>query len=216
MTPGFARQFRRVALVHLAILLMLCSATAWRWLSKRREPEVVSIAFTVHVPPPEPQAPPAELFEPEPPEPAPAPRPEPKRSPIERSTRKVRRSPERAPAKPRLTEEQIRKLLEQGARPADRTSIPDEDARCFEIVRRALYNTWAQPAAAEAGDRTVEAVIRLGAGGHIAGREFRRGSGSAAFDQSVRDALETVRRIEGLTPGFISRHSSVSILFKVE
>jgi colicin import membrane protein len=214
VNPNVMRQFRRVALVHGAIVLLLFSATAWRRLIQRREPESISIAFTVAVPPMEPEAPPEALFEPETPEPAPQPKPA--RKPIERSARKVTRTTDRTPRQPRLTEEQIRRLLEQGARPADRTSIPEEDARCFEIVRRALYETWAQPAAADAGGLTAEAAIRIGPGGQVSGRELRRGSGSAAFDQSVRDALETVRRIEGLTPGFIGRHPSVSVLFKIE
>ena len=210
------RHFWRVTAVHVGVLLVWVLVSGVRWLFKRREPIVVPIEFTVETSAPEPE-PIAWPDEPSPePEPKPVPDHKPEKKPVERSTRRITRTENTPPKKNRLTEEEIRKLLAKGARPSDHTSIPDEDARCFEIVRRTLYETWAQPAAADVGGTTVEAVIRLAGDGRIVGRDLKRASGDAALDRSVMDALQIVQRIEGLTPGFVERHPTVSVLFRVE
>jgi len=115
-----------------------------------------------------------------------------------------------------MTEEEIRKLLAEGAKLSDHTSIPDEDSRCFEIVRRTLYGAWSQPGRAEAGNAQAEITLRLGPGGKILGSEIARPSGNRVLDRSVLDALNAVERISGLTAGFMERHKVITISFRVE
>jgi TonB family protein len=223
-------QFWRVSLVHAGIVLAMLLASVTGWIFEREDPIVVPVEFTVEVPAGEvdetdiPDEPEVASFAPEPaPDAIPEPKAEkplekkPEKKPIQRSTKKVtRKSPDGKPKASGLSEEEIRRLLALGATPSDHTSIPDEDARCFELVRRTLYELWAQPAAEDVGGATAEGEIRLLSDGRVVGRNLRKASGSAAMDQSVLDALETARRIEGLTPEFIARHPTVSVRFRVE
>jgi hypothetical protein len=152
---------------------------------------------------------------PEPPEPTPEPE-RPKPNPIEVSRQKVTRVPDNKPKTIPLTEEQIRKLLEQGAKPSDHTSIPDEDSRCLELIRQTLYGAWVQPSAEEAGSSVALATLKLAGDGIVVSHDLSRPSGNTAVDGTVRQALAAVKRIPGLTPAFVARHGSVTVSFKVE
>jgi len=177
-----------------------------------REPEKVKIPEPERVKEPEPRPKP----EPKPAaEPKPKPKPKPKPE-IEKSRTPVVRHPGGKPAVAPLSEEEIRKLLEKGAKPSDRTVIPDDSSICFGLVRKAYYDAWIQPSREEIGDASAEVLIRLAGDGLVISRELRRPSGIAALDSSVLAAAGQVRRIDGLTPDFISRHPTVTVLFKLE
>jgi|GEM_PF-1923174 len=161
---------------------------------------------------------------PSPPKEKPKPKPEEKptperKTPVKVSTKKITRTVTAAEPPPgkRLTPEEIRRLLEAGGKPSDRTVIPDsEDQRCYALIHDAFYDVWAQPSKEDAGDRVVVAAIRLLADGTIGARNIIQRSGNSAFDESVRQALQAVRRVEHLTPDFIRRHPEVQIEFRVE
>jgi TonB family protein len=115
-----------------------------------------------------------------------------------------------------LTPEQIRDLLAKGAKPSDHTSIPSEDARCFEAIRQAFFRSWEQPSKAAVGDAVAELGFTLSGDGRVGARRLARSSGNALLDESVLAAARSVDRIYGLTPSFLSRHRDVTVSFKVE
>ena len=178
MTQRFWKYFWRVAGVHAVLLVLIIVVPAvLRFISRKREPLVVPIEFTVEVPsepaPPVPDPPPV-VPKPDPdptppPEPKPKPKPKP-RPPIERSTNMVTRStgaPQPKPT-PALTAKQSQELLAAGAKPSDRTSIPGEDARCMDMIRRRLYAAWTQPTGYAGDVRTAEVALTLRKGGSVA------------------------------------------------
>jgi TonB family protein len=161
------------------------------------------------------------------PEPAPA-RPEPKpkdtipepaskpvKTPIAKSTTRVVRQGGAA-RRPTLSPEEIRRLLDLGATPGDRTIIPSEEQMCLEMIRRRFYESWAQPSAVEMGNSVVEVDIRLGPAGQVTGRRLVSGSGKPAVDASVMEAANAVSFIPGLTPAFLRRYPSVIVAFRLQ
>jgi TonB family protein len=225
MTGRFAHSLAVVALAHAGIVLTIVLVPGCRALFVRTPEVAVPVDFVVEAPPPAaeaavpPEPAPDEPREEPPDEPVvPDPRPEPrKRKPIKVSRRKVRRAVAE-PARPpkALSREEVRKLLAQGAKLGDHTSIPDEDARGFEAVRQALYQVWDQPAAEEAAGAVAEVSIRLAADGAVTERTLSRASGLPALDASVMRAVKAVDRIHGLTASFLRRHKVVTVSFKVE
>jgi protein TonB len=220
---GFGYNLRIVTIVHVVIVLALSGVSGCRWLFRRKPKKVIPIEFTVEVPG-EPAPEPAPAVEPEPvpapppPDPAPVKKPPVKKKPrkkIETSQKRIRR-PTGSDRKPTLSPEEIEKLLAQGARPSDRTRIPDADARGFARVRSAFYEVWVQPSRAEVGGDTVEAIIVLAEGGRVISGRLSRPSGNAVLDNSVRRALNAVKRVTGLPSGFEKRHREISIAFRVE
>ncbi len=221
--------FKAAVGLHAGLLaLLLVSAFAGRGCGKRIE--ITEIEFLVEVPAAEAAAPDT-LAGPVPPPPDPEERPDPdpvpdpeeppppaprQREPIRVSRNRVRREVEPEPSRPTLSEEELKRLLREGATPADRTVDPGEDARCLARLREALYGAWAQPSAGDVGPRPVVMEISLGAGGTIVDRRLRESSGSPAMDDSVLRAVASVSRVPGLTPGFISRHTRLSIEFRVQ
>jgi len=223
---GFGHSLRVVTIVHVVIVLTLSAVSGFRWLFRPEPTKAIPIEFTVEVAG-EPAPEPTPAIEPEPPDPVPTPRPPdpppvkktpPKKKPrkkIETSQKRIRR-PTGSDRKPSLTPEEIERLLAQGARPSDRTRIPDADARGFARVRAAFYEVWVQPSRAEVGGETVEAIIVLGTGGRVISSRLSCPSGNAVLDNSVRRALNAVKRVTGLPSGFEKRHREISIAFRVE
>ena len=229
MTNRFWHIVRIVAAVHVGVLLLIVGA-GWLRSCRREEPleHMIPVDFLVDVTP-APVAPIEELLvEPPPeeaseiPEPVPVPKETPKKKPrekpkIEKGRRVVRQPETPPPGQPKLTPEQIRQRLLDGAKPSNRTTaMPDEDTRCLEAVRLAFYDAWVQPSRAEAGDAVAEGEIRLGSGGTVLGRRLSRTTGNPVLDASVTAALNAVSRIHGLTDGFIERHKTITIAFKVQ
>ncbi len=219
----------RVSAVHLLLLLGVVLWAGFKGCAIReRRPLVMPVEFLVAVPAAVETAGPAPVVIPKPappPEPAPVPRPvaEPPRPrprpPVERSTTRITRTPDSrpaAPVTPTLSEEEIRRLLAEGARPSDRTVDPGVDARMRELIRRTLYNAWTQPSREDAGNAEVVIEIRLASNGAISGHSVARSSGNAMLDQSVVRAVQSVSRIDGLVSDFAARNPSIRIAFRVE
>ncbi len=220
---GFGHNLRVVTIVHVVIVLVLSGMSGCRWLFRRKPKEVIPIEFTVEVPgepapEPNPVVEPEPIPAPPPPDPAPVKRRPVKKRPrkkIETSQKRIKR-PTGSDRKPTLSPEDIERLLAQGAKPSDRTRIPDADARGFARVRAAFYEVWVQPSRAEVGGDSVEAVIVLGKDGRVMSGRLSQPSGNAVLDNSVRRALNAVKRVTGLPSGFENRHREISIAFRVE
>ncbi len=224
---GFGRNLKIVAAVHILVVVALSVMSGCSWMRRRKAETIVPIEFTVEVPGP--VAPdPAPPVEPDPappppkPEPAlpktrpkPKPEPAPRKKPVQTSQARIRRGGG-SPRQPTLSAEEIERLLAQGAKPSDHTSIPDADARGFARVRDAFYEVWVQPSRAEAQEQTAEGSIVLGAGGRVVSGRLSRPSGNAILDNSVRRALNAVKQVNGLPKGFVERHREISIAFRVE
>ncbi len=232
MTRRFRRCLIGVSIAHVLVVLLFMAIPGCRQLLRPKKNElVVPIEFLVEVPsepapappappapkPPDPEPPAPEPPEPESVDPAPVPKPpKPPKPPIVPNRERITRRPTQPKPvqKPTLTPEEIERLLKMGAKPSDRTSIPDEDPRCLDLIKRAFYTAWTQPVAAPGLKTTV--TFRLADGGAIVSWSMVGSSGSAEFDASVRGAADAVRRVDGLTPGFLGRYPSVTIAFTVE
>lgn len=124
--------------------------------------------------------------------------------------------PDGSPAGTPLSQSEIRRLLALGARPGAQTVIPGAEAVSFETIRKAIQDAWIQPRASDAGNAVVEVEINLGDAGTVTSWRIVRRSGVPAMDASVAAALKRVKTIDGLSTGFIQKHPSVTMAFRVE
>jgi TonB family protein len=222
MNARFMFHLKIVAAVHVIAAVLLLTASSLRGCRKKREPVVMPLEFVVKVEPPAEQdtiAAPIkepEVKQEEAPQPVPVKKKR-ERKPIERSTRKVVRSKARQPPRKTLSPEEIRKRLAAGAKPGDYDSpLPSDEARCFQIVHETLHRAWAQPSKEEVGDAVVSVIIRIDQNGRLTDRKLVRPSGNSVLDTSVLQAVRSVRRIDGLSKAFLSRHEEITAAFKVE
>ena len=216
MNRYFLHHVRIVAAVHVGVLLVLVALSGWRSLFRKKQETMLPVEFVVEAPADVrkdvrmPEDPPLK------PIPAPKPTPEPKRKPIERSTKRISRTPAATQKSPAPSREEIEKLLARGAKISDHTLVPNDDAQCYERIRQVLYQAWDQPSALEVGDAEASASIVLRADGRITSRTIVNGSGSDLMDASVMRALQAVPRVTGLSQSFLARHSEVTISFRLE
>lgn len=237
----FKRNLKFAAIAHFALVMVLaCSSFCRSFLDRRKNIEM-PIEFTVEYPRETPQRegkkpvvvpPPVQELKPKPreipspkteprmapeptPKPKPKPQPQPKSEPRISSPVVVRERKIEA-KRPALLEEEIRRLLEKGARLSDVTRIPSDDAIYREIIRRTFYDAWLQPSKEEAGDATAEVELRLADGGLVLSHRLVNGSGNSIFDASVLEAVGRVQRIGGLSLEFLARNPVVTISFRVE
>lgn len=189
-----------------------------------KEPEPIPI----DEPKPEPDPEPEPILEPEKRKPE-----KPKRKPIKVSNKvvvinqpKVNTPQPKQSVKPKsspqkqqsdLTPEEIKKLLDMGAKPSDQTSVPGERERCLAIVKNKLYDAWRKPSLPPTEVvRAAVLTIHLGENGYITKYKLTRSSGNRELDASVESAAKAVRRIPGLTSSFIKEYKTITIEFNLE
>jgi TonB family protein len=117
---------------------------------------------------------------------------------------------------PKLTPEEIRKMLERGATPSDRTSIPGDEAICLLAIKNTLYQAWRMPSAENKTRIPAEIEITLGSTGAVLGYRLTRSSGNRVLDNSALDAAAAVPRFGSLSPEFLRSHRKVTIDFELE
>lgn len=118
---------------------------------------------------------------------------------------------------PKLTDDEIRKLMEKGARPAETTSIPaTENERCLVLIRDQLYNAWIRPDTSAIGQRAPVIEISIGAGGVVRNVRLQTSSGNPVLDQSVLSAARAVRSFRHLTDRFIRANPTVTVNFELK
>ncbi len=226
------RVFKAVVGVHLALILFFmfqgCVTSC-----VRPKPEMfIPVEFVVDVsmPLPDMGMPEAQIPEPEVPvfpreqvaPPLPK-KPDPPKEPPPRSRREIDVSRNRVVRKEApfgnnrntLTESEIRKLLEAGARPGDHTSILDEDQRGLALIKQTLDVIWQKPSSAVAGASDTHLKLWLEPDGTVRKTELSKKSGNPELDASVQEVGRQVRRIHGLSPDFIRRRSPVTVGFEV-
>lgn len=236
MDKRFKRTFKIVLGVHVIFLGVLCCSSVIAHLLTPRPEVVVPIEFVVDVTPPMPDVdevlpdiPPPEpepVAEPDPiPEPVPAPvnvpeKPKPKPKPKRRKP-KIQISHKRVTRtvggqhRNRLSQAEIQKLLDSGAKPSDHVKIPGEDARCMAVIKNTLYAAWNQPNSSVVGNAVCVLRIDLSSGGRVSNAQIVRRSGNTTLDRSVEQSASGIRRVHGLTESFIRRHPSVTVSFTV-
>lgn len=234
MSDRFGRAVKVSTIVHLSLVaVLIVAALTARYMRRKPRERVTFVEFQVAVPPPpadvevpaptaEPKAPEPEPVAPIPkPKPQPQPKPKPKPKPkIERSTKRVKRAPEtpQRPPEPALTPEEIRKLLDAGARPSDRTVLPEERPALglyYAQVREAMYAAWEQPVGLPSGTK-AEGMIRVRRDGQVVENRLTRPSGHAVLDESVRAALRAVGRLRPLPENYTGRDLEITIVFELE
>ncbi len=245
MNERFYRVFIRVAAVHGLILMAALLLPLIRGCRNKAEPhEMITYIDTSqmfseqavqpvdHIAAPEPlpeqqvpEAIPAPAAEPPtpkeltPPAPEPPqPKPKPKKKEIEKSTKRIHR-PDAAPPKPALSEEQIRKMLEQQMPAAGTPSPPQTDvpfARYYAQVRQKLYAVWNQPAGmgVPAGI-TASVSIRVMKDGAVTRTEMVTPSGNRVMDESVMKAVKSVSKLDALPASFSGRYKDIVVEFEL-
>lgn len=242
--PADAPPRRRIVLwvvgAHLILILALIIVPLVRRWFRPRPPRIIPIELAMTFPAPDAAIPPppAPVQAPaptpaRPPRPAvtnqPPPAPEPETPPprqrpaIAISQDRVVRTrdpaptpPAPTPPRPALTEDQLRRLLEGTLGTGAPTTAPiSSDTVDLELIRQTLYQAWRQPGGRHLRGRITEVSLRLDAQGTIVEYRIVRASGDDQMDASVRGAMDGVKRIPGLSPGFPARRPWVSIYFEV-
>lgn len=217
MARPFHYYLKVVAGVHVGIIAVIVLVSGWRSLFAKKPDYIMPIEFmelpavksvVVH------DVVPGEVIEMRDPEAIPEVKPKPTRRKrkIEVSRKRVERVMEDVVRPPT----DIRKALADGLKKELDRPRTDRDSIYLEKIRRALYATWSQPSLEEVGNAVAEVMVRLGKDGTVTERKLVGRSGNSAMDISVMSAVNAVKRIEGLSPAFISRRSTITISFKVE
>lgn len=211
------RSLKASLVLHGAAFLLLLIVP---WLLKacraKRPPEkLMFVEFTVSIPPPAAPDSPEAPSVPEPPKPAPTDdikipdkKPEPPKPPkpvIQRGQRVTRDAP--PPKDKPLSQAEIERLLKQGARISDVTSIPTGGQAAlgayFNHVHERMHEAWQQPTQLKnlPGLRT-EVAITVEPGGRITARRKTRPSGNDLMDDSVMKAVQAVSALRPLPAGY--------------
>ena len=133
-----------------------------------------------------------------------------------RPTTTTRRAAVQPPPGPRLSAEEVSRLLNAGAEISDHTSIPSSEmSRCFAIINRAIRKAWIRPDAASITGNDPEISISIGSGGVVRSVSLSKSSGNAVFDQSVLSAARAVRKFEGLSEEFIRAKPTFTVAFNL-
>jgi len=116
-----------------------------------------------------------------------------------------------------LTDDEIRKLLDQGYKPGSSNQLTADDRqRCVSLIRRAFYDQWESPA----WNPTLKEMIlsvRFDKNGKVLGYQFEKRSGDKTVDNTVLAAAAKVPRVHGLSTAFLeAEHYTVSVRFTVE
>lgn len=227
MDERFRRSLKTSTIVHgIVLLAAIVAPLIFNWRTQRKKKEIVQfVEFTVALPENPAVKPVNEIRAPEPPKPKPEapendiPEPEKKAKPkIEKSTKKIKRDPPK-PKTPPLSEAEIRKLLAQGAKISDKTSIPTGDALLswyYAVVRQTMYDAWEQPSGLGGmAGLTAEMEIRVSRDGTITRRRMTRPSGNAVMDESVKRAVDAVTRLKPLPAEFTGEYRDITIEFEL-
>ena len=117
----------------------------------------------------------------------------------------------KAPTAKALSAAEIQRLLNAGARPGNKNQIPTNEAsRCYGVIQRAFREACDGLEASPTGEAPILKVT-FGAGGTVRGITVAKSSGDRAFDAQVLAACRKVRRINGLSSGFLDQQEYVEV-----
>ena len=225
MTTKFWRYFMWIAIIHIVLLSVYMFVSGCHRIVKRKpmvmmpvevmvEAQKTVVAPPVRKPKPEPEIVPVSKPKPKP-KTKPKLKPKKKLPPVKVSKKRIIRNDNKKPKKV-LTSKEIKQRLKNDIKVTNPTYNPSADALDFAKVKSALYDAWNQPSHEEAGGITLRAEITFASDGTIIGRRLVKPSGNVVLDRSVMNALNSVRKINGLSAGFIKNHKKVVISFMVD
>lgn len=214
MNKRFLHYLKIVAIIHIITVAVVLTFSNWQGCRRNRttmlpvnlmmiEPvAMITAEPVIETLPPEVKPPP--------------PKRKPKRKkPVVNNTFVKRSKTPKKPVKT-LTPEEIKKLFTPDAQMANRNVTSDKDALYDAIVQQTFRSAWTQPSFEEAGDARVTVEIRLLENGTVASWKFVAKSGNAVLDSSVEKAVNSVRKINGLSAGYLRRNKRVTLPFKVK
>ncbi len=87
----------------------------------------------------------------------------------------------------------------------------------YAMVKQIMYEAWQQPSGlANAGNPIASVTIRVKRDGTIADWQLVRPSGNKLMDDSVKRAVQAVKRLKPLPPQFIGPSQDITIQFELE
>ena len=87
----------------------------------------------------------------------------------------------------------------------------------YAMVKQIMYEAWQQPSGlANAGNPIATVTIRVKRDGTISDWQLMRPSGNALMDESVKRAVQSVKRLKPLPPQFIGPSQDITIQFELE
>ncbi|MDY5955416.1 MAG: TonB C-terminal domain-containing protein [Kiritimatiellia bacterium] len=121
--------------------------------------------------------------------------------------------PSRPTTERKLSEDEIRRLLNAGARPGSRNQVaPNEVSRCLALIKDAFYRAWKQPTSCP---NTARLQIAFNRRGEVTSYRLTGRSGSVECDNSILRAAAEVPRVAGLSESFLSKYGVVTIEFRL-
>lgn len=160
-------------------------------------------------------------------------KPEAKSNKIKISTKLVKRT--LPSGKGKLTPEEVRKLLDRGAKIGKKSSLSESDMRrllngdsrfgdgspisqefvVLDMVRQAMYRAWNQPSDIGIAGLVTKVELTFSSDGSIVASRMLASSGNKTMDASVMRAVQSVRRVSGLPAAFLSSHRRIPVSFEL-
>ncbi len=137
--------------------------------------------------------------------------------------------------KGKLTAEEVRKLLDRGAKIGKKSTLSEADMRrllnsdsrfgegsavtqefiVLDMVRQAMYRAWNQPTDIGIAGLVTRVELTFNPDGTIVGSRIISSSGNKTMDASVLRAVESVHRVSGLPSGYLSSHRRIPVAFEL-
>lgn len=242
--PGFQRTLKRTAVAHGALIaaLLVWPLLQTLLLNRKAKPEqiaLIDLQVAMTTPRPQVAVPEEKPPEPEPKKPDPPKPPDPKPTEIPKEIKPVRTNTlakateikvstnrvkiaQQKPKDtgPKLTKEQIEKLLAMGIPKGDTTSIPGGgEASLFSayylMMRQVMYDAWQQPAGLAGSGLYATIKFRIQRDGSITARSLTRSSGNRELDDSALRAANAVGRLRPLPTGYSGSYKDITVDFEL-
>lgn len=137
--------------------------------------------------------------------------------------------------KGKLTPEEVKKLLDRGAKLGKKSSLSEADMRrllngdsrfgdgspisqefvVLDMVRQAMYRAWDQPSDIGIAGLVTKVELTFSSDGAIVGSRMVNSSGNKVMDASVMRAVQSVHRVSGLPPAYLSSHRRIPVSFEL-
>jgi TonB family protein len=137
--------------------------------------------------------------------------------------------------KGKLTQEEVRRLLERGAKIGNKSTLSEADMRrllnsnsrfdegsavtqefiVLDMVRQAMYRAWNQPSDIGIAGLVTRVELTFNPDGTIVSSRILTSSGNKTMDESVMRAVGSVRRVHNLPSGYLSSHRRIPVAFEL-